>query len=168
MSFKEISIKDVKENPVKLISSDWALLTAKNGESCNPMTVSWGGVGELWGKDMVTVYVRESRFTKTLLDKEEYFSLCFFGDEYKDALRFCGAKSGRDYDKVKETGLTPVYDENAPYFSEAKLIVICRKNAVIYLDEAGFVDKDIMKKWYADKDMHYIYFGEIEKVLILE
>lgn len=168
MSFKEINIRDVKENPVKLLSNDWALLTAKNGDSCNPMTVSWGGIGELWGKDMATVYVRESRFTKTLIDKEDYFSLCFFSDEYKNALKICGAKSGRSCDKIKETGLTPVYRENAPYFEEARLILICKKNARIYLDEAGFIDKDIMKKWYADRDMHYIYFGEIEKVLILE
>ena len=89
MKFKEINIRDVKENPVKLRSNDWALLTAKNGESCNPMTVSWGGIGELWGKDMATVYVRESRFTKTLIDKEDYFSLCFFSDEYKNALKIC-------------------------------------------------------------------------------
>ena len=67
---KEITIKELKENPVKLISEDWALLTVKDAEkgSCNPMTVSWGGVGELWGADMATIYVRESRYTKTLLD----------------------------------------------------------------------------------------------------
>lgn len=168
MSFKEINIRDVKENAVRLISNDWALLTAKDGEGCNPMTVSWGGMGELWGKDMATVYVRESRYTKTLIDKEEYFSLCFFDEAHKAALKYCGAKSGRDVDKVKETGLTPVFSENAPCFEEARLVLVCRKMARLYLDEAGFIDKEIMDKWYADKDMHYIYFGEIEKVLISE
>lgn len=168
MSFKEINIRDVKENAVKLISNDWALLTAGAENGCNPMTVSWGGIGELWGKDTATVYVRESRYTKTLIDKEKYFSLCFFDEKNKAALKYCGAKSGRDVDKVKETGLTPAYDENAPYFKEAKLVLVCRKMARLYLDEAGFIDQDIMKKWYADKDMHYIYFGEIEKVLISE
>lgn len=167
---KEINIRDLKESPVKLISNDWGLLTAedKNKNSCNPMTVSWGGVGELWGKDMVTVYVRKSRYTKTLLDKENYFSLCFFDDAYKTALGICGAKSGRDIDKVKETGLTPVYDDKAPYFKEARIVIICKKNACVYLDEKGFTDDEIMTKWYADGDMHYMYFGEIEKVLISE
>ncbi|MDE6110587.1 MAG: flavin reductase, partial [Eubacterium sp.] len=145
---KEINVRDIKENVVKLIANDWALLTAKDGEGCNPMTVSWGGIGELWGKDTATVYVRESRYTKGLIDNETHFSLCFFKDENKDALKFCGVKSGRDYDKVKETGLTPVYDENAPYFEESKIVLICRKMACQLLDEKSFIDSDIMEKWY--------------------
>lgn len=167
---KQINICDLKENAVKLIRDDWALLTAadENKGSCNPMTVSWGGIGELWGKDTATVYVRESRYTKTLIDKENYFSLCFFEPEFKKALSFCGSHSGRDCDKIKETGLTPVYDEKAPYFKEAKLVLICKKEACLYLDEKSFIDKEIMPKWYSDHDMHYIYFSEIEKVLISE
>lgn len=165
---KEINIRDIKENVVKLISNDWALLTAKDKNGCNPMTVSWGGIGELWGKDTATVYVRESRYTKGLIDHETHFSLCFLKDEKKDALKFCGSKSGRNYDKVKETGLTPVYDENAPYFEESKIVLICKKMASQLLDEKGFIDGDIKQKWYSDNDMHYIYFAEIEKVLISE
>jgi len=165
---KEINVIDIKESVVKLIANDWALLTAKDGEGCNPMTVSWGGIGELWGKDTATVYVRESRYTKRLIDNEKYFSLCFFNDTEKDALKFCGSKSGRDFDKVKETGLAAVYDENAPYFEQAKLVLICRKMASRLLDESSFIDEDIMQKWYSDHDMHTIYFAEIEKVLISE
>ncbi len=70
---KEINVRDIKESVVKLIANDWALLTAKDGEGCNPMTVSWGGIGELWGKDTATVYVRESRYTKRLIDNEKYY-----------------------------------------------------------------------------------------------
>lgn len=168
IGMKQINIRDLSENAVKLISDDWALLTAadRDKNACNPMTVSWGGIGELWGKDTATVYVRESRYTKTLMDKEAYFSLCFFGGEYKNALSFCGSHSGRDFDKIKETGLTPVYEDKAPYFKEAKIVLICRKEACLYLDEKSFIDNEIMPKWYADGDMHYIYFSEIEKVLI--
>ena len=85
---KEISVKDIKENVVKLISEDWALLTAKDGDSCNPMTVSWGGIGELWGMDTATVYVRESRYTKGLIDKETHFSLCFFSPRGANTLSY--------------------------------------------------------------------------------
>lgn len=74
---KEINVRDIKESVVKLIANDWALLTAKDGEGCNPMTVSWGGIGELWGKDTATVYVRESRYTKRLIDNEKYFHFAF-------------------------------------------------------------------------------------------
>lgn len=165
---KQINIREVKDSVVKLIADDWALLTAKDNDSCNPMTVSWGGIGEIWGKDTATVYVRESRYTKELMDKEDYFSLCFFDEKDKDILKFCGANSGRDVDKVQETGLTPVYDEAAPYFKEAKLVLICKKSACQFLDEKSFIDPEIKSKWYSDNNMHYIYFGAIEKVLVSE
>ncbi len=162
---KEISIREVNENIVSLIADGWGLLTVKSENGCNPMTVSWGSIGELWGSDTATVYVRESRYTKPLMDSEDYFSLCFFDADKKDKLAYCGAKSGRDTDKVKDTGLTAVYDENAPYFSEAKIAVICRKMAALPL-ESSVLSDEIKKKWYADSDFHTIYFGEIEKVLI--
>lgn len=165
---KEITAGEIKENLIELISKKWALLTVKDGNGCNPMTVSWGSMGELWGKDTATVYVRESRYTKGLIDCEDYFSLCFFGSEYKETLAFCGSNSGRDVDKVKETGLTAVYDEKAPYFAEAKLVIICKKSAKLFMDKSSFIDPSIEGKWYSDNDMHYIYFGEIEKVLISE
>ena len=167
---KEITIRELKENPVKLISEDWALLTVKDAEkgSCNPMTVSWGGVGELWGADMATIYVRESRYTKTLLDNEDYFSLCFFGGKQKEALSFCGSKSGRDINKTEACGLTPNFDEAAPYFEEAKLVLVCKKMAKSKFDPKEFIDDTVEDKWYPEKDFHYIYFAEIEKVLISE
>ncbi len=162
---KEINIREVKESIVALIADDWGLLTAKSENGCNPMTVSWGSIGELWGKDTATVYVRESRFTKPLMDKEDYFSLCFFNDDKKDKLAYCGSKSGRDTDKVNGAGLTAIYDEKAPYFKEAKIAIICKKAASLPLDKS-YIPEDIKSKWYSDNDFHTIYFGEIEKVLI--
>ncbi len=170
---KEISIRDVNENFVKLFAENWALLTVKNGETanpetCNPMTVSWGAIGEIWGKDSATVYVRQSRYTKHLLDRESHFSLSFFGEKYRNALTFCGSHSGRDTDKIEATGLTPVCDEAAPYFKEARLVIICKKSAAKLLDAESFIDPSIKPDFYADNDLHTIYFGEIEKVLISE
>ncbi len=165
---KEINIRDLKENFVKLFAEDWALLSAKSEDGCNPMTVSWGSIGELWAKDTATVYVRQSRFTKELIDNEKYFSLCFFDKKYKDVLSFCGSTSGRDVDKIAKTNLTPIYTENAPYYKEARIAIICKKRASTFLGEDSFVDKTIKGNFYSDNDMHTIYFGEIEKVLISE
>ena len=36
--------------------SEWALLTAGTIEKFNSMTISWGGVGTLWGKPVVTAF----------------------------------------------------------------------------------------------------------------
>lgn len=167
MSFKEINFRDVKENVISLLADGWALVSAGDGESFNTMTVSWGAVGELWGKDYATIYIRPQRYTLEFLDKKDYFTLSFFPEEYKSALAICGRKSGRDTDKISETGLTPDFSEKAPFFSEAKLALVCRKTAKQQFDPKCFIDKKIMDN-YKQNDFHYMFFGEIEKVLILE
>ncbi len=166
---KQIDFTDVKENAVDLIKNKWGLVTAGNGSGYNMMTVSWGAVGELWGRDMVTVYIRPQRYTEQFLDKEEYFTLSFYPDEMKKTVHgVCGSKSGRDVDKTSETGLTPVLDDKAPYFKEAKLVLICKKAAKSKFDPKDFIDTSVTEKWYPEKDFHFIYYGEIEKVLISE
>ena len=75
---KEINIREIGESPVKLLADEWALLTAGGEGAWNTMTVSWGGVGELWGKDVTFVFVRPQRYTKEFMEKNDYFSLCFF------------------------------------------------------------------------------------------
>mgnify|MGYP000331565743 CR=1 FL=1 len=73
------------------------------GERPNVMTASWGFFGEMWGKKVAVVPVRDSRFTKGIIDEKQEFTLCVpFGDKYKKELLYCGTKSGRDCDKVKD------------------------------------------------------------------
>lgn len=165
MSFREIDICELKENPVDLLANQWGLVTAGRGDAFNTMTVSWGGIGELWGKDMVTIYIRPQRYTLRFLEENNYFTLSFYPEDKKDALRFCGAKSGKDVDKVEETGLTPNFYEKAPFFEEAKLVLVCRKVAKSQFAPEQFLDSSIMKN-YAENDFHYIYYGAVEKVLI--
>lgn len=165
--FKEISIKDLSQSPVKMIADDWALLTAGTPDDYNTMTVSWGGVGELWGKDVVFVFVRPGRYTKEFMEKYDEFTLTFFDGEQKKALGICGAKSGRDIDKAAETGLTPVKaGNNAVTFSQAKKVLVCKKVAFSDMTPDGFLDSTIDTQWYPNKDYHRIYVGTIEKTLI--
>ncbi len=162
---KEITIFDVKENVVDLLNNQWGLITAGKEGAFNTMTVSWGAIGELWGREMVTAYIRPQRYTKEFLDNNDYFTLSFYPPEYKKALALCGSKSGRDVDKAKEAGLTPVFREAAPYFQEAKLVIVCQKIAVGKFGPEQFIDQTILNEYPAD-DFHYIYYGEIQKVLI--
>lgn len=161
---KEINVRDIKENPVALINDGWGLLTAGNESGWNTMTVSWGAMGELWNKDVAIAFVRPQRYTKEFMDKSEYFTLCFFDEEYKKALQICGTKSGRDIDKAAETGLTPVFCCDTTYFKEAKLVLVCKKIACQDMDKNGFIDPDIDKN-YKNGDYHTTYVGEIVKVL---
>lgn len=166
--FKEIDFTDVKENVVDLLKNQWGLVTAGNADGLNTMTVSWGAIGELWALDMATIYIRPQRYTVNYLEENEYFTISFYDREYHSALALCGSKSGRDIDKVKETGLTPVLNENAPYFSQAKLVLVCKKVAKGEFKPEQMIDKSIIDKQYPAKDFHYIYYGAIEKVLIKE
>ena len=160
---KEINVRDIKESPVELIADGWGLVTAGNEEKFNTMTVSWGALGEIWGKDAAFIFVRPQRYTYEFLEKEDIFTLSFYGAEYKDALRLCGSKSGRDIDKAAACGLTPVFTDCGVTFEQAKYTVVCRKMASQFIDPAGFEDASIESN-YAKKDYHKIYIGEILKV----
>lgn len=165
--FKEVEFTQVKDNVTDLLKNRWGLVTAGDSNACNTMTVSWGAVGELWGRDMATVYIRPQRYTEEFLNSNDYFSLSFYKPEDKKRIHgVCGSKSGRDIDKVKECNLTPCFDEKAPYFDEAELVLICKKVAKSKFDPKDFLDSSIEKDWYPQKDFHYIYYGAIEKVLI--
>ncbi len=162
---KEINIRDIKESAVKMISDDWALLTAGNEEGFNTMTVSWGGIGELWGKDVAFIFVRPQRYTKEFIDREEMMTLSFFGGEYKKEMGFCGKNSGRDFDKMKETGLTPAFTDGTVYIKEAKTVLVLRTLAVTEMTPDSFLDKEIDTSCYPNKDYHIVYIAEIVKTL---
>lgn len=165
--FRESTMRELKESPVKMIADDWALLTAGEKDDFNTMTVSWGGVGELWGRDVVFVFVRPQRYTYEFMEKYDRFTLSFFGGAQKKALGVCGAKSGREIDKCKETGLVPADAFGGVTFEQAKTVLVCKKIAFQDLDPAGFLDSSIMDT-YALKDFHRMYVGAVENVLISE
>lgn len=166
MQFQEIDIREVKDSAVRLISDEWALVTAGSRDKWNTMTVSWGGMGELWGKDVAMIFIRPQRYTYEFIEREDYFTMSFFGGEYKKALSLCGSKSGREIDKAQEAGLTPFYPGPAVAIEEAKLVLVCRKLAFQDLDPAGFIDPAIDSSCYPAKDYHRMYVGAIERVLV--
>ncbi len=161
---KEINIRELKDNFVKMINDDWALLSAGAPENFNTMTVSWGGIGELWGKDVCFVFVRPQRYTFEFMEKNDYFSLSFFGGDYKKELGICGSKSGRDIDKMTETGFIPINLQNATGFKQAKVNIVLKKLAYQDMKPDGFIDETIMNN-YANNDFHRVYIGEIVKVV---
>lgn len=162
---KEINVRELKDNFVKMISNDWALLTAGKNDDFNTMTVSWGGIGELWNKDVCFVFVRLQRYTYEFMEKNDYFSLSFFGGEYKKELGICGSKSGRDIDKMTETGFSPIDLGEAIGFEQAKVNIVLKKLAYQDMKPDGFIDETIMNN-YANNDFHRVYIGEIVKVAV--
>ena len=161
---KEINVREIKKNAVTMISDDWMLITAGDKSGFNTMTASWGGIGELWGKDVVFIFIRPQRYTLEFVEKNDIFSLSFFDGEYKKELTFCGRNSGRDVDKVKETNFTPVFSDNTTYFAEASNVLICKKLAVTEITPDSFIDKNVDKN-YANKDYNKVFVAEIIKTL---
>ena len=168
---KKISIEEFMINPCEKIAKDWMTITAGNSlDEYNTMTASWGHIGSIWGhgggKPSAVIYVRPSRYTKEFVDKNDYFSLSFFSKEYQNDLSYLGSHSGRDEDKVSKTQLSPQLDERAIYFSQAELVLICRKLYAQELKEDCFIDKSIIVDNYPLKDFHTMYIGEIEEILV--
>ena len=91
------------------------LVTAGNAEKFNMMTASWGGLGFLWNRPVAFVFIRPQRYTFDFVERNEGFTLSFFGEEYRKVLQLCGTKSGREIDKVAETKLTPICNSIGKY-----------------------------------------------------
>ncbi len=164
MNFQKIKVREIEDNPFSLISDDWALITAGSLDKYNMMTASWAGLGNLWNKKVCFTFIRPSRYTYEFTEKSDYFSVCFFSDEYRKVLNLCGTKSGRDMDKMKESGLTAVVGKDTVYFEEARLVLLCKKVYYQDLIPEQFLDEHIHTH-YDGSDHHRMYVGEILEVL---
>lgn len=165
MKFQERKVEEMQLQPFQMIGKEWMLITAGTEEKVNTMTASWGGMGVFWGKNVMTTYIRPQRYTKQFVDANDTFSVCFFNEEYKKMLAYCGKVSGREEDKIKKAGLTTCFYGETPYFEEANLVFICKKICEGELNPDLFVDKEADEKWYPNKDYHRMYMGEILAVL---
>lgn len=163
--FKNINPTQITDNPFQLIDKEWMLITAGELGSFNTMTASWGGFGILWNKPVVFCFVRPVRYTYQFMEKTGFFTATFFDREYRKALNFCGANSGRDTDKMAATGLTPIMSPNGSvYFEQARLVLECRKLYFSDIDPGHFILPEI-KKNYPMEDYHRMYIGEIVNCL---
>ena len=100
-TFQPYPIDLMEMNPFTKIGKEWMLITAGDEKKANTMTASWGGVGVLWGKNVVYIFVRDTRYTKEFIDNGETFSLTFLDESNKGALKYLGAVSGRDENKIE-------------------------------------------------------------------
>ena len=169
MSFREVDLKSLEFSPFAKIGDEWALLTAGTTSGYNTMTVSWGGLGVWWGKNAATVYIRKNRFTKTLIDAGERFTISAMPESCRKALGYMGSHSGWDGDKWQAAGLTPMEMEGTAAPEEAGVILVCRKLLAAELPEESFIEPGMKERWYGGKDegnYHTMYIAEIEKVLV--
>ena len=163
--FTRINPQKINENVIRLIGDEWMLITAGDTQKFNTMTASWGHLGVLWNLPTAICYIRPQRYTFEFADKFDYYTLSFFEEKHRDILNFCGAKSGRDYDKIRETGLKPfATDQGNIGYEQARLILECRKLYADDLKEEHFCDPKIVSRNYRKKDFHRFFIGEVVEV----
>lgn len=156
--------KDIQESVFDLIANQWMLISAGEQNSHNAMTASWGGLGHLWNKDVAFIFVRDHRYTFEFIEKYDKFSLSFFDEKYRDLLKLCGTKSGRDIDKMN-LSVSPIFDNGNVFYKEARLTLLCNKIYFQDIDPKNFL-VDTIDKNYPKKDYHRMYIGEIYKTMI--
>ncbi len=165
-TFQPYPIEMLELNPFTKIGSDWAVLTAGNEKKVNAMTVSWGGLGVLWGKNVGFIFVRDSRYTKEFIDNGDTFSLTFFSKDFgKSALKYLGGVSGRSEDKIQAAHLHIDRADNVPYIDEGNFVITFKKLSATRITPEDFTEPSIEESWYKDGDLHTMYVGEILQVL---
>ena len=161
--FKKMDVrKDFTENGFQWFRNA-ELLAAGDKEKSNAMTIGWGGIGTLWGRTALTVYVAEKRYTKEFMDKSEYFTVMAFDVEHSKVLNYMGTKSGRDGDKAAALGLHTAYTANGtPYYTEADMVIECKIMYAAPFDPQGF-KSDVPKNMYSNfpAGIHSMYIGEV-------
>lgn len=165
---KEIKVNELSDNLFECISKEWMLVTAGTKEKFNTMTANWGGTGYLWNKLVAFVFIRPERYTFEFVEQSDFLTLSFLGEEHKDIHKICGSKSGRDMDKVKATGLVPLFTPSGSItFEQSRLTFECKKLYADLIKPEDFIDKSIIDKWYggAHGGFHKMYVVEIVNVL---
>ena len=160
-------INEFAKNVFTEINEKWAILVAGDRNTgVNGMTISWGTFGVLWNKNVFFAFVRKSRYTHEFTEKSDNITLSFLSDEYKEAKKIFGSKSGRDMDKFEKTGLhkTLDVDYNGYYIAEADYVF---KGKVISKFDLAYenMPEEVKKTFYPTKDIHTVYVCEIYQYL---
>jgi flavin reductase (DIM6/NTAB) family NADH-FMN oxidoreductase RutF len=158
----KVNVKKLEENFFRTIADEWMLITAGSREGFNTMTASWGTIGELWNRSVAICFVRPQRHTFRFMEANDYYTLCFFSRKHRDILKYCGAHSGSKVDKVKETGLKPLFTElGNVYFEQARLVLECRKLYADHIKPGMFIVKEMDVRNYPSRDYHKFYIGQV-------
>lgn len=160
--YRRIEPTAIPGNPIELIGKQWMLITSGDAESYNTMTASWGALGEIWSRPVAIITVRNVRYTNQFLEKNDTFTLSFYDEQYRDALTILGTKSGRDTDKVAESGLTPVTTPSGSMsFGQARMVLECKKLYADPLDRENMAPEITAQYAGQDNEHHIIYIAEI-------
>jgi Conserved protein/domain typically associated with flavoprotein oxygenases, DIM6/NTAB family len=164
--YRSISPDKLPGNIIKMLNDDWMLITAGKKDQFNMMTASWGGLGVLFGKPIAMCFINPTRYTYQLMEKNDTYTFTFYTEAYRQALQYCGSNSGKNTDKVKGSGLTPISTpEGSMAFGEAWLIIECRKLVSQSLTPEAISNEKVKEEW-SGKQLNKMFIGEIINVWV--
>ena len=151
------------------------LLTTASNDFVNTMTIGWGKLGIEWSRPVFIAYVRESRYTRQMLEASGEFTVNIPLENCDGSiLSYCGTRSGRDTDKIRDLGLTlePSEVVNVPGIRELPLTLECK---IIYQQKQDLsaLPQAILDRYYpvldetGYRDCHIAYYGEIVNAYLI-
>ena len=154
----------------------------RGDENPNIVTVAWAG-NICSSPAMLSISVRKERYSYDIIKETGQFVVNLTNKKLTKACDWCGVRSGKDYDKFKEMGLTPQKSImiDAPGIAESPVNIECKVKSIVelgshdlfiaevvcvtvddkYLDEKGRFD---MKKAQLITYSHGEYFSLGEKL----
>jgi len=169
LEYRDIKYNEYSDKMLEQLEKG-IFLTTKNGDKVNTMTIAWGSIGFVWSKPIFVVYVRYSRDTYKMLEQSGEFTISVpLNKALKNELTYCGSKSGRDYDKIKECNLKLLEARtgNTPILADCDLHYECN---IIYKQamEPGNIQQLVKDRYYSNDNYHVVYYGEIVDSYIIK
>ncbi len=157
---QHIEFESVSEKVIRQIKKG-AFLTVQAGDDLNVMTIGWASLGYIWGRPIMTVLVRKSRYTFGIIERSSEFSVSVPSVDMSSQLAFCGSESGRNVDKFKECSLEifPASRIKTPIINVPGIHFECKIVYKSEMDPSALVES--YKHLYPMKDYHTIYYGEM-------
>lgn len=160
-----MQLEDFNVNAFTRFRKDWGLITAGNKEEFNSMTIGWGGFGTMWSVPCVFLFVKPSRYTAEIIKRHEEITVSFYPEQCRPALTVMGTRSGRNCDKVKESGLTPKFMDDGVTYEEAEQTVVAHKIFMQKLDKSLFPEFALAKYIGENEtEPHYFVIAQVDRI----
>lgn len=146
-AFSKASFNKISWKPGTMVyPAPAALVTVGDSpEEWNMLTIAWTGT-ICTNPPMLYISVRPERFSYPLLVKNMEFTLNLTTREMARQTDWAGVRSGEDYDKWKQTGLTPLPGEmvSSPTIAESPLSIECRVKEIMRLGSHDMFVADVV------------------------
>jgi len=159
---EQVRPEDCVETLYRKLANGGVLMTSVGTDGVpNVMTIGWGQFGPFYhGNPIFIAAVTPLRYTWHLLEQVPEFVVAIQTDDMAAAAELCGTRSGRDTDKFKEAGLTPIPSRHVkpPSIAECPVNIECR---VYYALKPPHMILTPEHRGRPMDQQHTIYFAEV-------